>query len=53
GAASGSALWFSALALGASWLAPWLSRPLTWRLIDIGVAIMMATIAFQLLVDGL
>lgn len=53
GAASGSALWFSALALGAAWLAPWLSRPLTWRLIDMGVAVMMFAIAVQLIVGGL
>lgn len=53
GAASGSALWFSALALGASWLAPWLSRPITWRLIDVGVAMMMFAIAAQLLAGGL
>ncbi|MGP9798821.1 LysE/ArgO family amino acid transporter [Halomonas sp. 86] len=53
GAASGSALWFTALALGAAWLAPWLSRPFTWRLIDIGVAMMMLTIAIQLMMGGL
>lgn len=53
GAASGSVLWFSALALGAAWLAPWLSRPLTWRLIDTGVAVMMFAIALQLLIGGL
>ena len=30
------------------WLAPWLARPLTWRLIDLGVAAMMFAIAAQL-----
>lgn len=49
GAASGSFIWFSALALGGASLAPWLARPLTWRLIDIGVALMMFTVALQLL----
>jgi L-lysine exporter family protein LysE/ArgO len=51
GAASASLLWFFTLALGAAWLAPWLARPLTWRLIDLAVAIMMYTIAAQLLLN--
>ncbi|RRV25123.1 LysE/ArgO family amino acid transporter [Stutzerimonas nitrititolerans] len=50
GAASASALWFLLLALGGAWLAPWLARPLTWRLIDLGVACMMFAIAAQLIV---
>ncbi|WP_339511245.1 LysE/ArgO family amino acid transporter [Pseudomonas sp. RL_15y_Pfl2_60] len=49
GAASASLLWFLSLALGAAWLAPWLARPITWRLIDLGVALMMFSIAWQLL----
>ena len=48
GAASASLLWFSALALGAAWLAPWLARPATWRLLDIMVAAMMFGVAAQL-----
>ncbi|MBS7663765.1 amino acid transporter [Pseudomonas lalucatii] len=51
GAASASLIWFFALALGAAWLAPWLARPATWRLIDLGVAAMMLAIALQLLLD--
>ena len=51
GAASASMLWFFALALGAAWLAPWLARPTTWRLIDLGVAAMMFAIALQLVID--
>lgn len=50
GAASASTLWFLLLALGGAWLAPWLARPLTWRLIDLGVACMMFAIAAQLIV---
>ncbi|GIZ11096.1 LysE/ArgO family amino acid transporter [Pseudomonas sp. NCCP-436] len=53
GAASASLLWFGTLALGAAWLAPWLARPLTWRLIDLGVAIMMYSVAAQLVFDVL
>ncbi|HLA31401.1 MAG TPA: LysE/ArgO family amino acid transporter [Pseudomonas sp.] len=49
GAASASLIWFFCLALGAAWLAPWLARPSTWRLIDLGVAAMMLSIAWQLL----
>jgi L-lysine exporter family protein LysE/ArgO len=53
GAASASLIWFSTLAFGGAWLAPKLSRPITWRLIDIGVAIMMFGIAMQLLMGTL
>lgn len=49
GAASGSFLWFSALAIGAAWLAPWLARPATWRLLDLMVAVMMFSVAVQLI----
>ncbi|HWR79966.1 MAG TPA: LysE/ArgO family amino acid transporter [Pseudomonas sp.] len=49
GAASASLLWFFSLALGAAWLAPWLARPTTWRVIDLLVAAMMFSVAAQLL----
>ncbi len=49
GAASASLLWFFSLALGAAWLAPWLARPATWRLLDLLVAGMMFAVAAQLL----
>lgn len=49
GAASASLLWFFSLALGAAWLAPWLARPTIWRLLDLGVALMMFAMAYQLL----
>lgn len=52
GAASASTAWFLILALGGAWLAPWLARPLTWRLIDLGVAAMMFAIAIQLIVTA-
>ncbi|MFP6847395.1 MAG: LysE/ArgO family amino acid transporter [Pseudomonas sp.] len=52
GAASASLMWFFSLALGAALLAPWLARPSTWRVIDLGVALMMLSIAWQLLSDG-
>ncbi|WP_043307043.1 LysE/ArgO family amino acid transporter [Pseudomonas sp. ML96] len=49
GAASASLIWFFTLALGAAWLAPWLARPATWRLLDLGVAAMMFAVAWQLI----
>jgi L-lysine exporter family protein LysE/ArgO len=49
GAASASLLWFSTLAIGAAWLAPWLARPATWRLLDLMVAAMMFSVAVQLI----
>ncbi|MFP3518118.1 LysE/ArgO family amino acid transporter [Pseudomonas sp. SIMBA_077] len=52
GAASASLLWFFTLALGAAWLAPWLARPGTWRLLDLLVAVMMYAVALQLIVAG-
>ncbi|MBZ5488406.1 LysE family transporter [Halomonas aquamarina] len=52
GAANGSLVWFSALALGGAKLAPWLSRPSIWRLIDISVAAMMIFISVQLLMNA-
>lgn len=48
GATSASIVWFFCLALGAAKLAPLLQRPLTWRLIDLAVAVMMLSIAWQL-----
>ncbi|CBV41533.1 LysE/ArgO family amino acid transporter [Halomonas elongata] len=52
GAGSASVLWFSLLAWGGSLLSPWLSRPMAWRLIDGGIAVMMAAIALQLAGTG-
>ncbi|MFW9078213.1 LysE/ArgO family amino acid transporter [Pseudomonas sp. P2757] len=49
GAASASLLWFFTLALGAAWLAPWLARPSTWRILDLLVAVMMFAVAGQLI----
>lgn len=48
GAASSSLIWFFTLAFAAAWLAPWLARPRTWRMIDLAVAAMMFSIASQL-----
>ncbi|SDI67372.1 LysE/ArgO family amino acid transporter [Pseudomonas panipatensis] len=52
GAASASLLWFFTLAFGAAWLAPWLARPTTWRLVDLMVAVMMLGMASQLILPA-
>ena len=52
GAASASLVWFFTLAIGAAWLAPWLARPATWRLLDLAVAAMMFSVAGQLVLAG-
>lgn len=53
GATSASVLWFSMLAWGGSALAPVLSRPATWRIIDGSICAMMLLIAIHLGVNGL
>jgi len=52
GAATGSVVWFFSLALAAAKLAPWLARPITWRVIDFLVALMMFSVALQLIMTG-
>ncbi|MFO1262843.1 MAG: LysE/ArgO family amino acid transporter [Rhodoferax sp.] len=49
GASCASALWFTGLGFGARWLAPVFAQPLAWRLLDMLVAAMMATLAWGLL----
>lgn len=53
GASSASILWFGFLAWGGSALAPVLSRPAAWRVIDGAIGAMMAAIALQLAFGGL
>lgn len=52
GASSASVLWFGLLAWSGSSLAPVLSRPLAWRIIDGVIGVMMAVIAFHLALNG-
>jgi L-lysine exporter family protein LysE/ArgO len=49
GAAAASAVWFTALGLGARRLGPVLSRPGAWRVLDGLIAVVMAAIAVSLL----
>ena len=50
GAALASAVWFAGLGLGAHRLAPVLSRPTAWRVLDGLIAVIMAGVAGTLLV---
>ena len=49
GATSVSTLWFMSLALGASHLAPRLAKPMTWRVIDCAIGLLMFALASSLL----
>lgn len=53
GAALFSFIWFFALSLGARWLAPLFRRPVSWRILDGLVCLMMWTLAGLLLSDNL
>ncbi|MBR9869866.1 MAG: amino acid transporter [Gammaproteobacteria bacterium] len=53
GASSASVLWFGGLAWFGSSMAPVLSRPKVWRIIDGLIGLMMLTIALQLALVGL
>jgi L-lysine exporter family protein LysE/ArgO len=53
GASVASAMWFATLGFGAAALAPWLASRHTWRVIDAAVAVVMAAIAFQLILQGI
>jgi len=49
GAASASFAWFASLGFGARFLAPLFARPITWRMLDLLIALMMAALAVSLL----
>ena len=49
GAAAGSLLWFAALGVGARFLRPVFAQPTAWRVLDAGIALVMAVLAVGLL----
>ncbi|MGP1397867.1 MAG: LysE/ArgO family amino acid transporter [Inquilinaceae bacterium] len=53
GAATASFAWFFTLAYGARLLAPFFKRPATWRVLDIGIGLIMWAIAGKLIVTFL
>ncbi len=50
GAAAASVAWFTALGFGAATLRPVFARPRAWQVLDLGVALVMATLAVLLVV---
>ena len=52
GAAVGSVLWFSALGYGARLLRPLFARPAAWRVLDGGIAVVMALLGLGLLASA-
>ena len=52
GAIVGSLVWFTALGYGARLLAPVLSRPVAWRVLDGVIAVVMLTIAVLLVLSA-
>jgi L-lysine exporter family protein LysE/ArgO len=53
GAGLGSALWFTGLGYGARLLRPLFARTVAWRVLDGGIALVMAVLAVSLTVRGL
>jgi L-lysine exporter family protein LysE/ArgO len=51
GAMLASILWFSAIGFGARLLAPVFARPLTWRILDTGVGMLMFVLGVKILLD--
>ncbi len=52
GAACGSVLFFTALGYGARYLAPVFARPRAWQILDLGVALLMWSVAARLAWGG-
>lgn len=52
GAATASVLWFTTLGFGAGRLRPVFARPGAWRVLDGGIAVVMAGLAVGLVVSG-
>jgi L-lysine exporter family protein LysE/ArgO len=50
GAGLGSIAWFSALGVGARFLAPVFRRRSAWRVLDGGIAVLMAALAVFLVI---
>src|SRR4051794_34314474 len=53
GAGIGSIVWFTGLGFGARLLRPVFARPAAWRILDGGIAVVMAVLAVSLAVRGI
>ena len=49
GAAAVSFSWFFGLSYGAALLVPWFRKPVTWRVLDLVIGLMVLTLAFSLI----
>ncbi len=49
GAVSASAIWFFSLGFGARFLIPLFKKPITWKILDISIGILMLFIAYSLI----
>jgi L-lysine exporter family protein LysE/ArgO len=49
GAVSASALWFFSLGFGARFLIPLFKKPITWKILDISIGLIMLLIAYSLI----
>ena len=49
GAVSASAIWFFSLGFGARFLIPLFKKPITWKILDISIGIIMLIIAYTLI----
>ncbi len=52
GAAVASVVWFFGLAYGARVMAPLFAKPQAWRVLDFGIAVVMAALAARLVVEA-
>lgn len=52
GAATASFAWFASLGFGARFLAPLFAQPITWRMLDLLIALMMSALAVSFLRDA-
>ena len=52
GAAVASVVWFFGLAYGARVMAPLFAKPKAWRVLDLGIALVMAALAARLVVEA-
>ena len=48
GAMLASILWFTVIGFGARYLAPLFAKPVTWRVLDIGVGVLMIVLGIKL-----
>jgi len=49
GAITSSFIWFFTLSLGAAWASPYLSRPITWKVIDFITGVVMWSVGLSLI----